>query len=96
MLSKGSHVRPPGEKCGEGLTEKSARELGLRPGTAVATGIIDAHAGGLGLLGSTAPNISGDLDSRVGAYYANTYTSSKPRNSTKKRAASDASPIKQN
>jgi FGGY-family pentulose kinase len=47
----GRLVRPMGEPMGSGLTEHSAKELGLRPGTAVAVGIIDAHAGGLGLMG---------------------------------------------
>ena len=46
----GKRVRPMGERAG-GLTERAAAELGLRPGTAVAVPIIDAHAGGLGLLG---------------------------------------------
>jgi FGGY-family pentulose kinase len=46
----GRRVRPMGERAG-GLTERSAKELGLSPGTAVAVPIIDAHAGGLGLLG---------------------------------------------
>jgi FGGY-family pentulose kinase len=46
----GRRVRPMGEKIG-GLTEKAAAELGLAPGTAVGVSIIDAHAGGLGLLG---------------------------------------------
>jgi L-ribulokinase len=36
-------VRPIGEKAGE-LTNKMAQQLGLLPGTAVAVGIIDAHA----------------------------------------------------
>ncbi|MRG91190.1 FGGY-family carbohydrate kinase [Polyangium spumosum] len=46
----GKHVRPMGERAG-GLTERAAAELGLCAGTAVAVPIIDAHAGGLGLLG---------------------------------------------
>lgn len=47
----GTRVRPMGEPLGSGLTARSAKELGLLPGTAVAVGIIDAHAGGIGLLG---------------------------------------------
>lgn len=35
---------------GEGLTQESAAEMGLVPGTAVAASLIDAHAGGLGEL----------------------------------------------
>lgn len=46
----GTRVRPMGELAGR-LTEKAARELGLSPGIAVAVPIIDAHAGGLGLIG---------------------------------------------
>jgi FGGY-family pentulose kinase len=48
----GTSIRPMGEPVGRGLTVKSARELGLLPGTPVGVGIIDAHAGGLGLLGA--------------------------------------------
>ncbi len=47
----GKRVRPIGEKVGE-LTPISAAELGLSPGIPVAVSIIDAHAGGLGLLGT--------------------------------------------
>lgn len=47
----GSVVRPLGEAVGAGLSEASAGELGLSPGTPVSVAIIDAHAGGLGLLG---------------------------------------------
>jgi len=47
----GTRVRPMGERIG-GLTEAAGRELGLLPGTPVGVSIIDAHAGGLGLLGA--------------------------------------------
>lgn len=47
----GTRVRPMGERIG-GLTEAAARELGLAVGTPVGVSIIDAHAGGLGLLGA--------------------------------------------
>jgi FGGY-family pentulose kinase len=48
----GRIVRPMGEAIGNGLTKEAAEELGLAPGTAVGVSIIDAHAGGLGLLGA--------------------------------------------
>lgn len=47
----GKKVRPVGEPVGEGLQKKAAQQMGLKAGTAVGVGIIDAHAGGLGLLG---------------------------------------------
>ncbi|GBN10049.1 FGGY carbohydrate kinase domain-containing protein [Araneus ventricosus] len=46
----GSNVLSPGEACGDGLNVASAKETGLIPGTPVSTSIIDAHAGGLGVL----------------------------------------------
>jgi FGGY-family pentulose kinase len=55
----GTVVRPVGEQVGTGLTESSAKELGLISGTAVGVSIIDAHAGGLGLIGC---NIDGDVN----------------------------------
>jgi FGGY-family pentulose kinase len=48
----GTRVRPMGEPIGQGLTQQAARELGLNPGTPVGVSIIDAHAGGLGMLGA--------------------------------------------
>jgi FGGY-family pentulose kinase len=50
----GSQVRPLGERVGT-LTEQAARELGLVPGIAVGVSAIDAHAGGIGLLGGVLP-----------------------------------------
>jgi FGGY-family pentulose kinase len=47
----GARIRPMGERIG-GLSDASAKELGLVPGTPVGVSIIDAHAGGLGLLGA--------------------------------------------
>jgi FGGY-family pentulose kinase len=47
----GTHARALGEPVGQGLSEKAASELGLRAGTPVSASIIDAHAGGLGVLG---------------------------------------------
>jgi FGGY-family pentulose kinase len=44
-------VRPMGEWAGN-LTPEAAEHLGLTTDTAVGVGIIDAHAGGIGLLGA--------------------------------------------
>lgn len=46
----GTKILPMGTPIGP-LTEQSARDLGLTQDTKVAVGIIDAHAGGLGVLG---------------------------------------------
>ncbi|KAM4552645.1 FGGY carbohydrate kinase domain-containing protein isoform 1-T2 [Odontesthes bonariensis] len=42
----------PGSPLGDGLTREAAADLGLNPGTAVAASLIDAHAGGLGVIGA--------------------------------------------
>ncbi|MBC2602158.1 FGGY family pentulose kinase [Puniceicoccus vermicola] len=47
----GTEILPMGEPVGQGLTETAASELGLVPGTAVGVSIIDAHAGGIGMIG---------------------------------------------
>jgi FGGY-family pentulose kinase len=56
----GTRVRPMGERAGV-LTEDAARALGLRAGTPVGVSIIDAHAGGVGMLGAC----EGSLDARL-------------------------------
>ncbi len=47
----GTNVVDPGTALGNGLTEDAAAALGLLPGTPVAAGLIDAHAGGIGSVG---------------------------------------------
>jgi FGGY-family pentulose kinase len=47
----GQQVKSVGEPVGGGLTELAAEQMGLKADTPVSISIIDAHAGGLGLLG---------------------------------------------
>lgn len=47
----GARIADIGEKAGS-LTPAAAKTLGLNPGIPVAVGMIDAHAGGVGVLGS--------------------------------------------
>lgn len=47
----GVSIIEPGEPCGQGLTAEAAELMGLLPGTPVAAGMIDAHAGGIGTVG---------------------------------------------
>ncbi|KFA98688.1 FGGY-family carbohydrate kinase [Vibrio sp. ER1A] len=54
----GERILPMGQPMGDGLTINAADDLGLVPGTAVGTSIIDAHAGGIGVLG--AAGMTGD------------------------------------
>lgn len=48
----GTDIVPGGTPLGSGLTAEAAAELGLEPGTPVAAGLIDAHAGGIGTVGA--------------------------------------------
>jgi D-ribulokinase len=59
----GNQVVAPGTALGQGLSATAAADLGLAPGTPVAAGLIDAHAGGLGTVG--APDGPGSLTSRM-------------------------------
>jgi FGGY-family pentulose kinase len=58
----GTTVRPMGERIGP-LSAAAAAELGLVPGIPVGVSIIDAHAGGLGLLGVSAGQAVADVAS---------------------------------
>nr|XP_018902387.1 PREDICTED: FGGY carbohydrate kinase domain-containing protein [Bemisia tabaci]XP_018902388.1 PREDICTED: FGGY carbohydrate kinase domain-containing protein [Bemisia tabaci] len=62
----GSIVKSPGDPCGHGLDKKAALELGLAEGTAVGASIIDAHAGGLGLIGLQSDIVPPSFETRIG------------------------------
>lgn len=62
----GETVLHPGAPIPGGLSERAAKELGLLPGTPVGTSMIDAHAGGLGLIGCSSERISVEFHSRLG------------------------------
>jgi D-ribulokinase len=49
----GTEILPAGTALGKGLTAQAAEDLGLVVGTPVATGLIDAHAGGIGTVGAS-------------------------------------------
>ena len=49
----GQNIVEPGTALGSGLTDKAAQDFGLRAGTPVAAGLIDAHAGGIGTVGAS-------------------------------------------
>ena len=52
----GTDIRPMGSPVDGGLSTQGAADLGLLPGTPVATSIIDAHAGALGIIGASVDN----------------------------------------
>jgi len=52
----GTDIRPMGSPVTGGLSAQAAAELGLLPGTPMATSIIDAHAGALGIIGASLDN----------------------------------------
>lgn len=50
----GQDIVPAGTALGQGLKPEAAEQMGLEPGTPVGAGLIDAHAGGIGTVGSDA------------------------------------------
>jgi D-ribulokinase len=59
----GTEIVPAGTPMGSGLSVRAAADLGLRPGTPVGAGLIDAHAGGLGTVGARGD--AGDVLTRM-------------------------------
>ena len=57
-------MKAPGELCGF-LKKDVANVLGLCPGTQIATSIIDAHAGGVGMIGSIVPGVANNITNRL-------------------------------
>lgn len=49
----GTSIVAAGSALGAGLTPQAAEDMGLLPGTPVAAGLIDAHAGGIGSVGAS-------------------------------------------
>ncbi|MCH8823143.1 MAG: FGGY-family carbohydrate kinase [Planctomycetes bacterium] len=64
----GKQIRPMGEAIGKGLSQQAAQEMGLEAGTPVGVSIIDAHAGGIGVIGAAingnAPSAK-DMETRL-------------------------------
>jgi D-ribulokinase len=56
----GDQIVAPGTALGAGLTRSAARDFGLREGMPVGASLIDAHAGGVGMIGGR-----GDTDQPV-------------------------------
>ncbi|MEX1039032.1 MAG: FGGY-family carbohydrate kinase [Pirellulaceae bacterium] len=54
----GRQIRPMGQPLGRGVTAEAAEELGVPAGTAVGVSIIDAHAGGIGMIGAMLDGVS--------------------------------------
>uniref|UniRef100_A0A1Q3FKT1 FGGY carbohydrate kinase domain-containing protein n=1 Tax=Culex tarsalis TaxID=7177 RepID=A0A1Q3FKT1_CULTA len=52
----GEKLNSPSDPISNGLSQEAATQMGLLPGTAVATSMIDAHAGALALLGCRNPD----------------------------------------
>lgn len=62
----GNEIVEPGRPCGCGLTEDAARDMRLEVGTPVAASLIDAHAGGLGMIGVGLSDRPADFKNRLG------------------------------
>ncbi|TPW30666.1 FGGY-family carbohydrate kinase [Pararhizobium mangrovi] len=61
----GTDIVEPGSALGTGLTGEAGHALGLPVGTAVGAALIDAHAGGVGTLGSAIEGQAAEVESRL-------------------------------
>ena len=57
----GTEVVEPGTALAAGLTIQAGADLGLTPGTPVAAGLIDAHAGGIGTVGALGTDVTQNM-----------------------------------
>lgn len=57
---KSGLILTAGQPVGKGLSEQAAKELGLNPGTAVGSAIIDAYAGWVGTVAAPMPDLGSD------------------------------------
>lgn len=63
----GPNASQIGSRIGEGLSESAAQEMGLKQGTPVGVSIIDAHAGGIGMIGLSEEDEGKGLDKSQGS-----------------------------
>ena len=82
----GTDIQPMGQAVGDGLSQQAAAELGLQPETAVSVSMIDAHAGGIGMIGAaihgdspTADDMNGRLALIGGTSSCHMAVSKEPR-----------------
>jgi D-ribulokinase len=61
----GTDVVAPGSALGTGLTQQAAEDLGLPSGIAVGASLIDAHAGGVGTLGTQVVDAEKRIEHRL-------------------------------
>lgn len=75
----GTEMVEPGTALGHGLTLQAALDLGLRAGTPVAAGLIDAHAGGVGTVGAAGNDPTENMAYVFGTSSCTMTTTAKPQ-----------------
>ncbi|OYU38125.1 MAG: ribulokinase [Pseudorhodobacter sp. PARRP1] len=75
----GTEMVEPGTALAEGLTPEAALDLGLRAGTPVAAGLIDAHAGGVGTVGAMGDDVTENMAYVFGTSSCTMTTTAQPQ-----------------